>query len=828
MDSGKIATGAADDIVDALESLSGTDRLEASAIQNIPVGGAGLNQAGVDARIANQVENFAEVGVAGTVPTARIADTAITTAKIADDAVTSAKIADDAIVGGQLKDDDTALGTDIVTLLSARTGASRLPATAVKDLPGAGEAAHDLKWLTVGRDGDGTNYGFSWSDDLRSIAYGNIKVSSSSFAPTFSGISPPFAAGATGWRRISQDGNGLVTIRFFGSMVATGTVSVANTALAFRDLSNNIIGEYRFADMTTTDRETFTFTAPNTLLFARTVDTQIIVELEGPIDLAIRHIRNTQQSAEERLGRIITGLRGTATPQPVADEAAVGTSFDLSRQDHVHAGVTEAQVDERISSLASNRDVIATGMFTRAATTGGGVGTDNLALTFTPASGTAITIGRIAQDTTSRHITITTTPFGTRASLVGYKISVGEDVLAFEDAAYSLGDDPPGPGINPDGYLFEQGYTAFPAGQIMVEVFEPLDADNYVPGGGTTGQILGNTSGTPVWQAAPSGGAGLSDATPLADGTADSGDGTNASREDHVHPAVDIDLDIYSLVARPSKAAAAFAEDGEINIELSAVSATTGSGLSTDPATDRINVAAGTDERAYTVDCVYDVQPTAYQNNDTSGGNRVWIEFYAKKNGNDILASHDTKYMRHRNPWAPTSQTFNMSFDTTLTANDNLTFHFRRRGTYGQGAEIERWQINGTTSFVGIQALDVSGSAAGSGGGPSGQANEERTIYVHQWKKSATKPAVSELAPSVWSGTGWTTLGTPDWFGSPDGPTGTETLWHSLTTATYDGSSWTLGTWSDPQISDEYSVRYYDSTDGTGTCLLYTSPSPRD
>ena len=166
------------------------------------------------------------------------------------------------------------------------------------------------------------------------------------------------------------------------------------------------------------------------------------------------------------------------------------------------------------------------------------------------------------------------------------------------------------------------------------------------------------------------------------------------------HPAVDIDLDIYSLVARPSKAAAAFAEDGEINIELSAISATTGSGLSTDPATDRINVAAGTDERAYTVDCVYDVQPTAYQNNDTSGGNRVWIEFYAKKNGNDILASHDTKYMRHRNPWAPTSQTFNMSFDTTLTADDYLTFHFRRRGTYGGGAEIERWQINGTTCFT--------------------------------------------------------------------------------------------------------------------------------
>ena len=54
---GKIADSAAPDIKSALESLSGTSRLDASAVQNIPTGGGGgLTTSQVDARIADWAE----------------------------------------------------------------------------------------------------------------------------------------------------------------------------------------------------------------------------------------------------------------------------------------------------------------------------------------------------------------------------------------------------------------------------------------------------------------------------------------------------------------------------------------------------------------------------------------------------------------------------------------------------------------------------------------------------------------------------------------------------------------------------------------------------
>ena len=129
---GKIATQAAPDIKGALETLTGTNRLDASAVQNLPMGGGGgLTQS----QVRDLVENFAEVGNAATIPTAKIADDAVTQAKLADDSVGSDQIADDAVNLGKI---DAGAGPDIKAALEDLSGAARLEASAVQNLPTGG------------------------------------------------------------------------------------------------------------------------------------------------------------------------------------------------------------------------------------------------------------------------------------------------------------------------------------------------------------------------------------------------------------------------------------------------------------------------------------------------------------------------------------------------------------------------------------------------------------------------------------------------------------------------------------------------------------------
>ena len=182
VDGGKLDdtdTTLAAELVTLLGLPAGNDRLDASAIKNLPTGGSGLDQAAVDARVAAGVADWAETGNAATVPSAKLTDGSVGTAKIADDAVTQAKvaagavgtteladdavnadkltagavggaaIADDGIEGGKLDDTDTTLAGEIVTLLGLPSGADRLDASAIKNLPtgGAGlnQAAVDAR-----------------------------------------------------------------------------------------------------------------------------------------------------------------------------------------------------------------------------------------------------------------------------------------------------------------------------------------------------------------------------------------------------------------------------------------------------------------------------------------------------------------------------------------------------------------------------------------------------------------------------------------------------------------------------------------------------------
>lgn len=166
----------------------------------------------------------------------------------------------------------------------------------------------------------------------------------------------------------------------------------------------------------------------------------------------------------------------------------------------------EARIDERIDARATPIDVIAESEFTVVA-----VSTDrgiaNLALQFN-AGTTSVTIGQVVRLASGLRLSVTVTPFNTRAAVAPYHIQIGDIRLAFADATYNVG------GLsNPDSYTWE--LASIPVWNldesITVAVFEPIDSSNYVPGGeaGDNGKPLIRAADGPTWATLAPGGLGL-------------------------------------------------------------------------------------------------------------------------------------------------------------------------------------------------------------------------------------------------------------------------------------------------------------------------------
>ena len=159
-------------------------------------------------------------------------------------------------------------------------------------------------------------------------------------------------------------------------------------------------------------------------------------------------------------------------------------------------------------------DRLASTTFTRTFYLGHGTGVRNLGLSVATPSGTTITVGDVLQDSAPNNdLVITVLPFNSRAALRGLQLRIGGETLAFSSAEYSLGDDPPGPGINPDGYIWSARTAPgwrIPAGSVTFEVFEPFGPENRVPEA-TQAQIdagfyyLKAASPIPAWEAVPTG-----------------------------------------------------------------------------------------------------------------------------------------------------------------------------------------------------------------------------------------------------------------------------------------------------------------------------------
>ena len=107
----------------------------------------------------NIVENFAEVGVTGQIPSDRIADNAVTSDKIADGSINNLKLQDAIIDNDKIEDDGIGAGKiaeaaapDIVDALESLTGTARLDAYAIRDLGEHALSQLTTHTITVGAD----------------------------------------------------------------------------------------------------------------------------------------------------------------------------------------------------------------------------------------------------------------------------------------------------------------------------------------------------------------------------------------------------------------------------------------------------------------------------------------------------------------------------------------------------------------------------------------------------------------------------------------------------------------------------------------------------
>ena len=133
-------------------------------------------------------------------------------------------------------------------------------------------------------------------------------------------------------------------------------------------------------------------------------------------------------------------------------------------------------------------------------------------------------------------------------------------------------------------------------------------------------------------------------------------------------------------------------------------------------ASNRINVEAGAANMLAWVDFHLDVDPTAWVNNSGSGGNRLFLNMYFKKNGAMVDASEAAVYIRGDEDWAPGDHLVKSSFVVTLTGGDYLECFFVVTSGNKTGAEIRGITI--LDSDIAVSTVSITGGGGMGGTSP--------------------------------------------------------------------------------------------------------------
>ena len=329
---------------------------------------------------------------------------------------------------------------------------------------------------------------------------------------------------ATGGRNVKLS----LSVRLLADTVASGEIDLASLwsmpALAVGDVmtsSNSIVvgrfyvarrtdGRLLFsADHIATVNVTFTlFTVPAKAPDPLVASKHLAVNSAGNaleyVDAGARGPRGQVGAQGPKGDKGDPGQDGAAGAQgPKGDKGDTGEKGDKGDPgESASGGLTQAQVDARILALQDQVDVVAEKTATVVVIIGGGHGVDNLALAF-DADGTTYTIGQIAR-TSNGQISVTITPFGSQAKLraAGIALNIDGNRLPFTSAAYDDGDS-----SNPDDYIWQNAYPAFPnvGEDLVVQVYELLDEDSFVPNGAKDGKWLKDGANGPEWDALPPG-----------------------------------------------------------------------------------------------------------------------------------------------------------------------------------------------------------------------------------------------------------------------------------------------------------------------------------
>ena len=135
-------------------------------------------------------------------------------------------------------------------------------------------------------------------------------------------------------------------------------------------------------------------------------------------------------------------------------------------------------------------------------------------------------------------------------------------------------------------------------------------------------------------------------------------------------------------------------------------------------ASNGIVVAAGTDEFFATLDYVLDIHPTAWHTPGTganqgprSGGNRLFIDVYWKKDGTIVQDTRISHYIRGDEDWAPGDHKIHGNFSELLEPG-TYTLWVNRTVAGGAGNEITGYEILAANSDIHIV---TPGGGGGSG-----------------------------------------------------------------------------------------------------------------
>ena len=203
---------------------------------------------------------------------------------------------------------------------------------------------------------------------------------------------------------------------------------------------------------------------------------------------------------------------------------------------------------------------------------------------------------------------------------------------------------------------------------------------------GTDGQYITPRGGVLGWEDLPTGGSPGQPGTPL----------TVTPRQEHI------------TASRSNTSP--LAEGTEYRLSLTGTSVAAPFSV----ASNRVNIAAGTTSRLGWIDWHLDVDPTAWVNSNTSGGNRLFLDVYWKKNGVIVEASRQASYIRGDEDWAPADHVIHGSFACPLDASDYLEMFFVPTSANKSGAEIRGVQI--LNSDIAIATQTYTGGTGGSPG----------------------------------------------------------------------------------------------------------------